>query len=393
MRADDLVVTGIGAVTPAGLGTGALWAAVRGGRVCTGPIERVDTSRFPRRIGGVLPDDVLRKLDGLVPVHPSLAARYLAAAVTEALAGAGPAPGAKAVTGLFVGTVMGTRPVLDRAWGTGTRTADRGVWNDPMTLLDVVDEVAAINGPRVLTAPGCAAGNSAIEQGARALAAGEVDRAICAGAEQLSVEVLSLFTSLRALTADVVRPFDLHRTGMAPGEGAAVVVLERRDRAAARPLARLLATASGADAHHLTQPHPAGDALRATILGVLARGGVAPEQVDWLCAHGTGTPANDALEARVVGEALGAVPVSSLKGLFGHSQGAAAALEAVVCVQALGEGFLPGTATLRNADPSCGAVELVAGAGRDAELRVVASPAFGFGGSVSTVLLGAEEAA
>lgn len=388
MAADrHLAVTGLGAVTPAGLGVDALWAAVRAGRVCTGPIERVDTAGFPHRVGGTVPADALAGLDALVPAHPSLAARYLAAAVAEALAAAGPAPGA--VTGLFVGTVMGTRPVLDQAWGGSLPAAARRVWDDPLTLLELVDEVAAIDGPRVLAAPGCAAGNSAIELGARAVASGEVDRAVCAGTEQLSVEVLSLFTSLRALTGDLVRPFDLHRTGMAPGEGAAVVVLERPGATPARPLARLLATASGADAYHLTQPHPAGHALRATLDEVLARSGTAPEQVDWLCAHGTGTPANDALEARVVGEALGAVPVSSLKGLFGHSQGAAALVEAVVSVRALAEGFLPGTATLSTPDPGCGAVELVAGPGRDAELRVVASPAFGFGGSVSTVLLGA----
>lgn len=382
------VVTGLGAVTPAGLGVDALWAAVRAGRVCTGPIALPAAAGFPRRVGGTVPAAALEGLDALVPAHAGLAARFLAAAVAEAVAAAGPAaPGT--VTGLFVGTVMGTRPVLDDAWGGPLPAAGRRAFHDPMTLLELVDAVVEVDGPRVLTAPGCAAGNSAIELGARALAAGEVDRAICAGVEQLSVEVLSLFTSLRALTGDVVRPFDLHRAGMAPGEGAAALVLDRPGTGPARPLARLLATASGADAYHLTQPHPAGDALRATITDVLARSGTAPEQVDWLCAHGTGTRSNDAVEARAVGEVLGAVPVSSLKGLFGHSQGAAALLEAVVSVRALAEGFLPGTATLATPDPDCGAVELVAGPGRDADLRVVASPAFGFGGSVTTVLLGA----
>ena len=303
MRAEpaDVVVTGLGAVTPAGLGVEALWAAVRSGRVCTGPIERVDTTGFPRRVAGVVPDRTLAELDRLVPGHASLAGRYLAAAAAEALAAAGPADG---ITGVFVGTVMGTRPVLDQAWSGDPSAEERRVWDGPASLLEPLRRGDHVDGPRVLLAPGCAAGNAALELGARAVAAGEVDRAVCAGAEQLSIEVLSLFTSLRALTADVVRPFDRDRTGMAPARARpcsswSTGTGPRRGRwpGCWRPRPRPTPTTSPSRTRPGTRC-----AARWWTPGP-GRGG--PADVGWVCAHGTGTPANDALEARVVGEVLG----------------------------------------------------------------------------------------
>jgi 3-oxoacyl-[acyl-carrier-protein] synthase II len=395
-RAEPPVVVGTGAVCPAGLGAGAFWRAVTAGRPVTGPVCRFDVSGYPTGNAGELPATALSELDDLVPWHASLAARYLAAAALEALreAGVDPArPGAR--VGLFAGTVMGVRPVLDRGILRGKLSVAGTEWGDPGRLLDVVHEVVAVDGPSVLSAPGCSAGNSAIALGASAIAAGEVDLAVCGGADELSHEVFAMFTSLRGLSPDLVRPFDAARRGTLPSEGAGVVVLENPASAAARaarPLARVLSHASYSDAFHLTQPRPDGAGLLATLATCLDRARLSAANVDWVCAHGSGTVASDGIEAAALGLALGGSgrrpAVSSLKGVVGHAEGAAAALEAVAAVRALTEQFIPGNPTMRRPDACCSGIDLEAVPGRPGRVGVVASPSFGFGGGVCTVLFG-----
>jgi 3-oxoacyl-[acyl-carrier-protein] synthase II len=395
-----VAVSGVGAVSSAGLGSAALWTAVTERRILTGPVTRFDMSRYPARCVAEVPPEAVSALDSLVPAHESLAARYLAAAALEGLRDAGlPARDHRQRLGVFVGTVMATRPILDRGVGPGRLAVPGAGWARPDSLLDVVRELVAVNGPSVLLAPGCAAGNSAIAAGCRAIAAGEVDVALCGGVSELSLEILAMFTSLRALAVDIVRPFDLNRRGTIPGEGAGVLVLESADRIAARgrrPLAQVLACTAAADAHNPTQPHPDGNGLVSTVHGCLDRAGLTAEDVDWVCAHGTGTQASDGIEARAVAKALAGrrrPVVSSVKGQLGHAEGAAAALEAVVAVRAMAEGFVPGNVTLIEPDPACGGIDLVEPAGRREPVRVVLSQAFGFGGGVSTVLLGRESRA
>ncbi|WP_198347965.1 beta-ketoacyl synthase [Plantactinospora sp. KBS50] len=387
-----VAVTGLGAVSAAGLGADRLWAAVRAGRVLTGPVTRFDLSRYPTRRAGQVPDDAVPALDAMVPPHRSRAARYLAAAVREALADADPPP--EATLGLYVGSVMATRPTLDAGIGpAGLAVPDR-CWADPAGLLGPVRAVLGRPGPVLLLASGCSAGNGAIAAGYRAVLAGEVDVAVCAGVEELSLEIFAMFTALRALAPDVVRPFDADRRGTMPAEGAGVVILERADRCAARgvrPRAAVLACASAADGHHMTQPHPEGTALVATLQAVLDDAGVEPDDLDWVCAHGTGTPANDGVEARAVLKVLAGrrrPAVSSVKGQLGHAAGAAAALEAVLAVRALADGVIPGNVTLRRPDPAADGLDLVPAEGRRQPVSLVASPGYGFGGGVTTLLLG-----
>ncbi|MFJ2738084.1 beta-ketoacyl synthase N-terminal-like domain-containing protein [Streptomyces sp. NPDC087440] len=390
-----VVVTGVGAVSPAGLGRRALWEAVRGGRVTTGPVTRFDTSRHPSDRAGEVPCDALSQLDSLVAPHRSLAARFLAAAALEAAHVARLTGGHR--TGVFAGTVMATRPVLDHGITSEGLTPEGTEWAEPERLLDLMPDVVPYDGPAVQLASGCSVGGDAVALGADAIAEGEVDVAICGGAEELSQEVFAMFTTLRALAPDVPRPFDADRLGMQPAEGAGVLILESAAHCAARgaePLAVLLAHGGAADAYHLTRPRPTGDALVRAIRTCLTDAGRSPESVDWVCAHGTGTPASDGIEARAIAAALGGPTrrkpaVSSLKGVLGHTQGAAGVLEAVVAVLALAEGHLPGNATLRRADPDCAGLDLVPPPGRPADLASVLSLAFGLGGGVSALLLGA----
>jgi 3-oxoacyl-(acyl-carrier-protein) synthase len=391
------VVVGIGAVSPAGLGTRHLWRAVTTGTVTTGPVSRFDLAGYPTYQVGEVGEADLARLDGIVPPHSSLAGRFLAAAALEALrrAGLDPRhPGGR--LGVFAGTVMGVRPVLDRGIRPGSVVVGSTDWSRPDGLLDVLHEVVRVDGPSVLAAPGCSAGNSAIALGASAIAAGEVDIALCGGADELSHEVFAMFTSLRGLSADVIRPFDAHRTGTMPSEGAGVVVLAHPDSVAstaAQPLAELLSHGSGADGYHMTHPRPDGAAIVASIGACLRSAGLKPDDVDWVCAHGTGTRASDGVEANAIATALAGGSrrpvVSSVKGVLGHTVGAAAALEAIVGVLALTYGFIPGNPTLLRPDPACAEVDLVEPEGRREPVDVVVSPSFGFGGGVSTLALGA----
>jgi 3-oxoacyl-[acyl-carrier-protein] synthase II len=394
-RKGAVAVSGVGAVSVAGLGVTALWDAIVGGRVLTGPVTRFDVSGYPTQRAGEIPVQTVAALDAALPHHESLVARYLSAAALEALGQAGIAPRARREKlGVFVGTVMGTRPVLDRAIGPGRLGVSDRTWADPDELLSTLCQMVAVNGPVVLFAPGCSAGNAAIAAGCAAVASGEVDVAICGGVDELSLEVFAFFTAMRALAPDTIRPFDAGRRGTMPGEGAGVLVLERPERALARgvePLARVLATASAADAYSVTQPHPDGSGLIATIHTCLTRAGLNADDVDWVCAHGTGTPANDGVEARAVAKALAGRrrPVlSSVKGQLGHAEGGAATLEAIIAVKALGENRIPGNVTLLEPDPDCAGVDLVPPGGRKTTVDVVLSQAYGFGGGVSTVLLG-----
>jgi 3-oxoacyl-(acyl-carrier-protein) synthase len=392
------LVTGVGAVSPAGLGAGALWGAVRSGRVLTGPVMRFDASGYPTHQASELTTAALHELDARVPAHPSLAGRYLATAALEALGDAGLTESpARGRTGLFVGTVMGTRPLLDRGIKAGQLVVDGAGWASPDCLLDVLRSVVPIDGPAVVVAPGCSAGNHAIALGAAAVRAGEVDIAICGGTDELSREVYEIFTSLRALAPDVVRPFDAGRTGMMPGEGAGILILESSASVRARggrPLATLRSYGHATDTDHLTRPDPAGTALRASIADCLRGSGRTGGDVDWICAHGTGTRSSDGTEARAIAAALGGTrrpAVSSVKGLLGHAQGAAAALEAVIAVQAIDEQFMPGNPTLLDPDPDCIGIDLVPPEGRPGPVRSVVSPAFGFGGAICTVLIEAAD--
>ncbi|MEW2082477.1 beta-ketoacyl synthase N-terminal-like domain-containing protein [Streptomyces sp. NPDC005283] len=394
------MVTGIGAVSPAGVGSTALWEAVSGGRVATGPVTRFDASAYAARTAGEVPSSCSPELDAAVPPHPSRAARYLAVATAEAVRSAALVPGrVSGRTGVFAGTVMGTRPVLEHGLTESSLTFTGTEWAEPERLLDLIPAVVDVDGPVVLLASGCSVGGDAISRGAAAIAAGEVEVAVCGGVEELSQEVLAMFTSLRALAPDVARPFDADRRGMLPSEGAGVLVLESAEHCAARggrARARLLGHASAADAYHLTRPRPTGDAVVEVLTTCLKQAGRTAEQVDWVCAHGTGTPVGDGIEARAITAALGTVPrrpvVSSLKGSLGHPQGAAAALEAVVAVKALRAGRIPGNATLRRPDPACSGIDLVPPRGRTAPVTTVASLTFGLGGGVSALMLGSAEA-
>jgi 3-oxoacyl-(acyl-carrier-protein) synthase len=389
-----IVVTGIALSTTLGDDVESFWAAIRQGAVGTGELRHFDTSMLATHRGGELAD-LRQGHDSSVPLALELAVQTATRAARDAGLSAGTVELDR--VGVCFGTVMGTRPAVE-SWllgGGDESSTDRQPWSSCTALSRAPAARLGFGGPNCVISTACASGNSAISHAADALTAGRADAMVAGGSDELSYSMLLMFDSFRALSPDVVRPFDLYRRGLMLAEGAAAVVLEREADARARraPIhGRLVGWANVADAHHVTAPHPTGRGAAQSIALALARAGASPSEVDYVCAHGTGTPSNDASEAHAIRGVLGAnasqTPVSSLKGALGHTQGAASTIEAICCLLALRDGVVPPTANCETPDPSC-ELDIVAGAARTAKLDLVVNNAFGFGGNVECLALGA----
>ncbi len=256
----------------------------------------------------------------------------------------------------------------------------------------MLEEAFGFHGPVTIIANACASGASALGHAWELLRRGHTGRVLAGGYDALSQMVFSGFDSLQAMTRTVCRPFDAHRDGLALGEGAAVMALETLDcarRRNAEILGEIVGYGASIDLHHLTQPHPQGDAALAAMQQACATAQVAPEAIDYLNAHGTGTPLNDGSEAvaiqRWAGPRARSLPVSSTKAGIGHLLGGAGAVEAAICLMALREQWLPPEMTLETPDPVC--CFPIVREPAEAKVALAMSNSFGFGGVNATLIL------
>jgi len=245
-------------------------------------------------------------------------------------------------------------------------------------------------GPVLTVSAACASGATALGVGADLLREGAADLVVAGGYDVLCRFVLRGFDALRSLTRERVRPFDRRRSGLLLGEAAGLVLLARERDVRGPRLGRLLGHGSASDASHVAAPDPDGRGLEAAIRAALAAADVPPGDLDFVSAHGTGTPLNDRIETAVLRRVLGAraeaIPVNSIKGALGHTMGAAAALEAIMCLLAGREGLIPPTAGFEEEDPSCG-LDYVPGTCRAARPRLMLSTSLGFGGCNAALVL------
>jgi len=236
----------------------------------------------------------------------------------------------------------------------------------------------------------CASGATALAVGADLLRQGEADAVVAGGYDILCRFVMCGFDALRSLTRDVVRPFDRRRSGLLLGEAAALVLLLREADAGAARLGTLLGYGSASDGVHIAAPDPAGRGLVRAIRGALDQAGAVAADVDFVSAHGTGTPLNDQIETAALKTALGgrahAIPINSIKPSMGHTMGAAATLEAIMCLLAARHGMIPPTLNLEEPDPACD-LDYVPGRARPGRIRVSLSTSLGFGGCNGALLL------
>jgi 3-oxoacyl-[acyl-carrier-protein] synthase II len=247
-------------------------------------------------------------------------------------------------------------------------------------------EALGISAPCQVIANACASGTNAIGHAFECVRSGAYQRVLTGGYDALSELVFVGFDSLQASTPEKCRPFDRARSGLVLGEGAAVLALENFESATARGanvLAEIVGYGLSTDNHHLTQPDPSGSGPRRAMERALESAGLPADAVDYVNAHGTATPFNDAAEGKAIAELLGRVPVSSSKSMFGHSLGAAGAIEAVISIIALRDQLLPPNINFREADLDLDIVSEP----RPARVETVLSNSFGFGGTNASVLL------
>jgi 3-oxoacyl-[acyl-carrier-protein] synthase II len=395
-----VVVTGAGIVTALGVGWRANAAGFRSGRTAFRPVSLFDVSRQRARAAAEV--DLPAALPGTRLTARRLArldraSVMLLLATQEAWEQSGGEPGAT------LPYVLGTTAagmLLGEAYFRQAVSAPRRHRQQPtrawlyqaQTQARVVAEALGFSGPITIVSNACASGANALGLAWELLRRGQAQRVLAGGYDALSQLVFAGFDALQALSPTTCRPFDAHRDGLAIGEGAAVVALETLERACARQaaiLGELVGYGTSFDAHHLTQPHPRGDAALAamTLAAEAARTG--PGEVDYLNAHGTGTPLNDSSEAMAIcrwaGPRAATLPVSSTKASIGHLLGGAGAVEAVVCLMALREQWLPPQLVFDTADPACQFP--IVRQPRDACLKVALSNSFGFGGVNATLIL------
>ncbi|MBS1884325.1 MAG: beta-ketoacyl-ACP synthase II [Actinobacteria bacterium] len=395
------MVTGLGALTPVGLDAPSTWSALVAGQSGIGPITQFDASGLATRIAGEVsgfdPVEVL----GAKRAHRTARFSQLAiAASREAVADAGLDVAAEADRiGVAIGSAVAGTPETESNVRALVDEGPRAVspFYVASTILNMASCEVAIDlgahGPVTASALACATGTYALLEARRIILAGEADVVIAGGADAgINEAVIAGLSNMGPLSErnddppGASRPFDSDRDGFVFGEGAVVMVVESAAHAAARGATPYGAIAGGAltsDAFHMSAPEPSGDYAAAAIKLALERAGIAPEELGYICAHGTATRANDASESRAIRAALGdaadTIPVSSPKSMVGHLIAAAGALAAMVCLLGMRDGVLPPTINLTNPDPDCD-LDHIPLTARDAEATAAIANAFGFGG-------------
>ena len=404
-----VAITGVGALSPAGVGVDALMGAVNEGRRCIAPITRFDTQGYPATLAAEIPS-----FDAQACGLTKKEARRFAPFVQYAIVAADEA---MASSGLSMRDEDPTRVAC--VWGSGIdglfefeagckALHERGPKRvSPLFIPTMIENMAAGNlsirygmkGDCLSIVTACATGAHCVGEAYRLIRHGYADAALAGGSEEsISPVCLAGFGNLGALCVSddpdaSAMPFDANRSGFVPGEGAGALVLESFEHAIARG-ARIIAEVAGfgstGDAYHMTAPEPSGEGAVRAMRMALDEAGFEPGDVGHLNAHGTSTKANDAMEAAAVAALWGAgaqLPVTSVKGTVGHMMGAAGAIEAIVCALSAARGMVPPTAGTREIDSAC-PVNVVTGAPLSTGRQAVAlSNSLGFGGHNASLAL------
>lgn len=407
-----VVVTGLGLVTPLGVGVSTVWKALIEGKSGIARIARFDVADLPAQIAGMVPEglrgDGQFEADAYVPPKDQRKMdrfiQYAIAAADDALDNAGWHPRDEAErtrTGTVIGSGVGGFPAMIQGAEVIGRQGPRRVspFLIPSFLVNLAaGQISIRHGLKgLIGAPvtACAAGAQAIGDALKSIRMGEAD-VVLAGGTEACINRLSLagFAAARALSTlrndrptSASRPFDRERDGFVMGEGAGVMVIESLDHALARRariLVELLGYGTSADAHHITSPPPDGEGAQRAMDAALRQSGVAPEEVDYINAHSTSTGPGDLAEINAVkalfGSVLPRLSMSSTKSAIGHLLGAAGAVEAIFTVLAMLKSVVPPTLNLDNPSPECEGMDLVPKQAKQKRVRVGMSNAFGFGG-------------
>ncbi len=388
MSVSSVVISGLGAVTPYGAGVARLWQGLLQAESGISDFTRFDLGGIACTRGGVITDYQAPQVAGRPP-PPDLATGYALGAALEAMREAG-VDGSR--LGIITASNFGALDEGEQALaGTLPDTSLAACAQE--TTTNRLAALLELRGPAITLSLSCAASAAALAHAADLISSGAAGQLLVVGYDALSRAAWSGLCALRTMTRDLVRPFDLNRSGTLFSEGASALLLEReaecRQRGA-QPLARLSGWATGNNGFHMTAP-PARAAGSADVMRrALKRAALTPAEVDHVNLHGTGTKPNDLTEAQALHDIFGSrieqLPVTANKGAIGHLLGAAGGIEAIASILSLQQGVIPPTANFITPDPAA-AVALVVGEPRRVTLRHVLSNSAGFGGCNAALLL------
>ena len=397
-----VVITGMGAVTPLGLTAGDSWAAMREGRCAIGPITTLPRESLRFGIAAEVQGfDPLAHFEEKRLILLDRFSQFALVAAREAIAQSGidfSAAGIGENTAVVIGTGIGGEQTHDAA--SRRLYAENNLRTHPLTIVRLMANAPAsqisiehkLTGPAFATSSACASSNHALAQAFHMVRSGVADAAVAGGTEAcITLGAILAWEAMRVMADDTCRPFCKQRHGMVLGEGAGVFVLETLENARRRGatiLAEFVGAGMSADAGDIVFPSEAGAAK--AIQRALADGGLAPQDIDYINAHGTGTPGNDPTESKAIRRVFGAhadkLAVSSTKSMHGHALGAAGAIELVAAIGALRDGVVPPTMNFIDPDPECD-LDYVPNAARAMDVRAVLSNSFAFGGLNAVVAL------
>lgn len=398
-----VVVTGLGAVTPIGIGTDAFWEGLANGKSGGCRISYFDPAPFATQVAAEVkdfkaedwvPEKEISRTDPFVWFGMAAAEMAMRDSGLKDLQGLDPTR-----AGVLIGSGIGGLQTIESSKEVLMAKGPRRItpFLIPMLIGNMASGMVSIRygykGPNMSIATACATGNHAIGEAARIIQRGEADIMLCGGAEAAITPLgLAGFTQMKAMSrhnddpARASRPFDKDRDGFVAGEGAGVVVIEELEHArkrGARIYAEMAGYGQSADAFHMTAPASDGEGAQAAMRNALQDAGLSPDQVDYINAHGTSTPMNDAIETAAIKSVFGAhaskLQVSSTKSMTGHLLGAAGGIEFVACVLMFQHGAIPPTINYETPDPECD-LDYVPNQAREFQGDVCMSNGFGFGG-------------
>jgi 3-oxoacyl-[acyl-carrier-protein] synthase II len=403
-----VVVTGLGIVSPVGIGVAAAWEGILAGRSGIARITRFDASAFPSQIAGEVKDfDVSKWLSAKEARRYDTFNHFGLVATMEAISDAGLADyrGDKDRAGVCIGSGIGGLPMIEETQQAYTHGGVRKIspFFVPGSIINMVAGLVSIHygykGPNLATVSACSTANHSLGEAARLIEYGDADIMIAGGSEScISPLGVGGFCAARALStrndepATASRPWDVGRDGFVLGEGAGILVLEELAHAQARG-ARIYCELAGygmsADAHHITAPPNDGDGARRSMINALRNAHLEAHEIDYINAHGTSTPLGDLAECtaviRTFGDHASRLAVSSTKSMTGHLLGAAGGIEAVFTALAIRDQIAPPTANLFEQDPQCH-LDFVPLKPRKMKIRAALSNSFGFGGTNATLV-------
>lgn len=406
-KSDRLVITGMGAVTPIGIGVDEYWKNLTEGKCGVDRISRFDTENLPVKIAAEVKNfDPLAFMPKKLTREMDVFMQYGYAAAMEALEQAGEPAADPCRMGIVVGTALGgIAPIAETQDGVSTG-AHKKV--SPRFVPKIIGNEAAAQvaiakgyrGPSMTVSTACSSGGDAISMGCMFLMSGQADAVLVMGTESaLSPLFILGLSSAHALSTNndnpqgASRPFDKNRDGFVIGEGGGALVIETEENAkkrGAKILAELAGFSNCTDGYHVTSPHPDGIGAVFCMQKALESAGLEPEALDYINTHGTSTPMGDPIETTAIAEVFGAhakaMAVTSTKGATGHMMGAGGITEAITCIQCIRTGIVPPTLNYETPDEKCVPLNFVPNKAIQKEVTAAMSNSFGFGGQNSSVI-------